>query len=219
PGISPPNDKDKLPGPPAIALKRGKPGWRPRSASAVGYPSRVSPRPVPSTNDRYPSHPPRDGFAGSMKSPFCMSRMTQLLAFASSSKGAMGSRPPLTDTRTKLYPFTSRSSSVIPVYSSRLPWARVGPSHSADGNADRSAAATDSGLPSGRYSDSATSAAGRRGPRIRRMTASQLTSSLERGNDKDKLPGRPRNLHAARNQDGGPSQLHPLVSRAHACSG
>src|SRR5262249_26321828 len=31
-----PNDKDKLPGPPARTLKLAKPGWRPRSASAVG---------------------------------------------------------------------------------------------------------------------------------------------------------------------------------------
>src|SRR5262249_8735511 len=28
------NTRLRLPGPPAIALKRGKPGWRPRSASA-----------------------------------------------------------------------------------------------------------------------------------------------------------------------------------------
>src|SRR5262249_38843084 len=31
-----PNAKAKLPGPPARTLKRGKLGWRPRSASAVG---------------------------------------------------------------------------------------------------------------------------------------------------------------------------------------
>src|SRR5262249_13574803 len=31
----PPNAKAKLPGPPARTLKLGKPGWRPRSASAV----------------------------------------------------------------------------------------------------------------------------------------------------------------------------------------
>ncbi len=30
-------------------------------------------------------------------------------------------------------------------------------------------------------------------------------------NDKDKLPGRLQDLHAARNQDGGPGQLHPFV--------
>ena len=32
----PPNDKAKLPGPPAKTLKLENPGWRPRSASAVG---------------------------------------------------------------------------------------------------------------------------------------------------------------------------------------
>src|SRR5215510_1361341 len=31
-----PNAKAKLPGPPASTLKRGKPGWRPRSAPVVG---------------------------------------------------------------------------------------------------------------------------------------------------------------------------------------
>src|SRR6516165_10495017 len=33
---APPKAKAKLPEPPARTLKRGKPGWRPRSASAVG---------------------------------------------------------------------------------------------------------------------------------------------------------------------------------------
>src|SRR5262249_31586514 len=32
--VSHPNAKAKLPGPPARSLKLGKPGWRPRSASA-----------------------------------------------------------------------------------------------------------------------------------------------------------------------------------------
>src|SRR5262249_51244903 len=35
--IKPANDKDKLPGPPAKPSCRAKPGWRPRSASSVGY--------------------------------------------------------------------------------------------------------------------------------------------------------------------------------------
>src|SRR6516164_9189348 len=34
--VRPDNAKAKLPGPPARTLKRGKPGWRPRSASADG---------------------------------------------------------------------------------------------------------------------------------------------------------------------------------------
>ena len=34
--VSSPNDKDKLPGPPATTSCRAKPGWRPRSASSVG---------------------------------------------------------------------------------------------------------------------------------------------------------------------------------------
>src|SRR5439155_26727756 len=33
---SPHDAKDKLPGPPVMMLKFAKPGWRPRSASAVG---------------------------------------------------------------------------------------------------------------------------------------------------------------------------------------
>src|SRR5262245_20522519 len=32
----PPNEKDKLPGPPATPSCRAKPGWRPRSASSAG---------------------------------------------------------------------------------------------------------------------------------------------------------------------------------------
>src|SRR5262249_36761967 len=63
-----------------------------------------------------------------------------------------------------------------------LPWAYVGSSHSTNGNADWIAAATDSRLPNGRYSDSATSSAGRMGPRIRRMTASQLMGGLAKDN-------------------------------------
>ena len=34
--VSHPNDKDKLPGPPASPSCRAKPGWRPRSASSAG---------------------------------------------------------------------------------------------------------------------------------------------------------------------------------------
>src|SRR5262245_12025895 len=33
---TPPNDKDKLPGPPARPSCRAKPGWRPQSASSAG---------------------------------------------------------------------------------------------------------------------------------------------------------------------------------------
>src|SRR5262245_2367206 len=35
--LSGPNDKDKLPGPPARPSCRAKPGWRPLSASSVVY--------------------------------------------------------------------------------------------------------------------------------------------------------------------------------------
>src|SRR5205085_2014919 len=34
--LAPPNAAAELPGPPARTSTRGKPGWRPRSASAVG---------------------------------------------------------------------------------------------------------------------------------------------------------------------------------------
>src|SRR5215475_4366496 len=47
--LQPPNAKAKLPGPPARTLKLGKPGWRPRSASAVGSTLFVSLRPSTST--------------------------------------------------------------------------------------------------------------------------------------------------------------------------